>query len=106
MKVDHTIWNGRWWDDGGPVEAYPGSGGPHRDHVHVAFKDDHLEREPYAFDALLPWVVAAYVTGGDGAGDRQDGIHGKAFDRKRSNVRLTRKQRQRVLLKNMGMEGA
>lgn len=39
--VDHVIWNTRIWDDvaaSGRIEAYTGSGGPHLNHVHVAFK--------------------------------------------------------------------
>lgn len=106
LKVDHTIWNGWISDDGGAPTAYTGNGGPHTNHVHVAFKDDHLEILPFAFDALCALAVAAYVTGGDGAADRYDGLYGKAFDPKRPNVRLTRSQRHNILLKNMGMEGA
>jgi hypothetical protein len=106
LKVDHTIWNGMWSDSGNAPTAYTGSGGPHKDHVHVAFKDDHLEALPYAFDSMCAQLVSAYVSGNDGAADRQEGLYGQAFNPRKPNVRLSRQQRKKILLKNMGMAGA
>jgi hypothetical protein len=106
LKVDHTIWDTRWSDDGGPATTYTGSGGPHKNHVHVAFKDDRLDDLPLVFDRMCATVAATYSLGGDGAADRMDGLWGRAFDPKHPNSRLTMAQRKKILLKNMGMEGA
>jgi hypothetical protein len=106
LKVDHTIWDGLWSNSGNAPTRYTGSGGLHKDHVHVAFKDDHLDLLPYAFDFMCANLVADYVRGHDGAADRQDGLYGQAFDPRRPSVRLSRQQRKKILLKNMGMEGA
>jgi hypothetical protein len=106
LKVDHVIWDTQWSNDGTSPTAYTGSGGPHKDHVHVAFKNDHLEVKPYIFEFLLQGVVAQYGTGGDGAADRMDGLYGKAFDPKRPHVRLSGAARKKIMLKKMGMEGA
>jgi hypothetical protein len=106
LKTDHVIWDGHWWHSGTGPTTYSGSGGPHRDHVHVAFDDDSLDILPLAFDRMCAYLVEAYISGNDGAADRQDGLYGQAFDPKKPNVRLTRKQRKKILLKNMGMEGA
>jgi hypothetical protein len=107
FKVDHTIWDGQSWSraEGGPG-AYTGGGGPHRDHVHVAFTDDHLDLLPLGFPWICDRVAAIYVLGGDGAGERFQGTYGKAFDPKRPNTRLSSKQRNKIMLKNMGFEGA
>jgi hypothetical protein len=108
FKVDHTIWDGQIWsrEEGGP-RAYTGSGGAHRDHVHVAFRDDHLDELPTGFSWILEQYVAkAYRRSSGEADDRMDGLYGKAFDPKRPNVRLKKKQRHKILLKKMGMEGA
>jgi hypothetical protein len=107
FKVDHVIWNGQIWSrsDGGP-SGYTGSGGAHRDHVHVAFVDDQLDVLPLGF----PWILEQYVLRrfvADGvAADRSDGLYGQAFDPKKPNVRLTRKKRHAIMLKKMGMTGA
>ena len=108
LKVHHTIWNGRISSDatGWRSSAYTGSGGPHEDHVHVAFKNDHLEAQPRIFTWLCQQLVGYYIFGNDGASDRQDGLHGQAFNPKRPNIRLTKQQRHKMLLKNMGFEGA
>jgi hypothetical protein len=106
LKVDHTIWNGSWSVAGGSPTTYTGSGGAHKDHVHVAFKDDRLDALPYAFDWMCAWLVAEYSRGHDGEADRMDGLHGRAFDPNRPNVRLSRQQRKKILLKNMGMAGS
>jgi len=95
-----------WWDSGTRPTAYTGTNGPHKDHVHVAFKNDHLDILPYAFDWMCKNLVTDYVSGHDGAADRQDGLYGQAFDPKRPGVRLSRQQRKEILLRNMGMEGA
>lgn len=107
FKVDHTIWNGMIWSrsEGGP-SAYTGSGGAHRDHVHVAFVDDQLDVLPLGFPWILEqYVLRRYVADG-AAADRSDGLYGKAFDPKKPNVRLSRKKRHAIMLKNMGMTGA
>jgi hypothetical protein len=108
LKVDHTIWNGRIWSTATTMpSAYTGSGGLHRDHVHVAFQNVNLNALPTGFDWMCKLAVAGYITGGgDGAADRQDGLYGQAFDPKNPNIRLSEKQRRKILLKNMGMEGA
>jgi hypothetical protein len=107
LKVDHTIWDGQIWSTVNTVPtAYTGDGGPHRDHVHVAFRDDHLEVLPLAFEGMCQFAVGTYSLGGDGAADRQDGLYGQAFDRKHPNIRLSAKQRKKILLRKMGMEGA
>lgn len=107
LKVDHVIWDGQIWSTAHPVvQAYTGDGGPHRDHVHVAFADDHLDVLPLGFAAIATVAAMQYTTGGDGAADRFDGIYGKAFDPKHPNVRLSHRQRYKIMLRNMGMEGA
>lgn len=108
FKVDHVIWDKRIWsrEKSGP-RTYTGSGGAHRDHVHVAFRNDHLDQIPTGFSWICEQYVAkAYRRSGGGAADRMDGIHGKAFDPRRPNKRLTPRQRKNNLLENMGMKGA
>lgn len=107
FKVDHTIWDGQTWSqsNGGP-SAYTGSGGAHKDHVHVAFVDDRLDELPTGFSWILEqYVLPRYVADG-AAADRSDGLYGKAFDPKKPNVRLTAKQRHKIMLEKMGMTGA
>src|SRR5262245_3668729 len=60
LKVDHTIWDTRWSDDGAAPTTYTGSGGPHKNHVHVAFKDDRLNDAPLVFVRMCASVVAPY----------------------------------------------
>jgi hypothetical protein len=60
---------------------------------------------------LLGWfceqyVAAAYKASSGDAADRFDGIYGKAFNPKKPNVRLTKEQRRKIMLKNMNMQGA
>ena len=107
LKVDHTIWDGMIWSSATlfPTE-YTGSGGAHRDHVHVAFKDDQLDVLPTGFDTIVKSVETFYNNGHDGAADRMDGLYGQAFNPKKPNVRLSRRARYKIMLKKMGMEGA
>ena len=107
FKVEHTIWDGQQWSqsNGGP-SAYTGSGGAHRDHVHVAFVDDRLDELPTGFSWIVEQYVARrYIDSGGDAADRMDGIYGKAFDPKKPNHRLTSKQRRKIMLRKMGMPG-
>ena len=109
FKVAHTIWAGWIWSKvkGGHARHYTGGGGPHREHVHVDFDDDHLDEVPTGFPWILQTRVAdLYVIGAEPLSDRMSGLYGKAFDPKRPNVRLSRKQRHKIMLKNMGMEGS
>lgn len=108
FKVDHVIWDNQIWslEKGGP-RPYTGSGGAHRNHVHVAFRDDRLDELPTGFSWILEQYVAkAYVRGSGDAHDRMQGLYGKAFDPKHPNKRLTKAQRKKALLENMGMKGA
>jgi hypothetical protein len=75
LKVDHTIWDTRWSDDGGAPTTYTGSGGPHKNHVHVAFKDDRLNDQPLVFDRMCATVAATYSLGGG----RRRRPHGRAL---------------------------
>lgn len=108
FKVDHVIWASQIWsqENGGP-RAYTGSGGSHRDHVHVAFVDDKLDEIPTGFSWICDQYVAkAFILSPGGAEDRMDGLHGKAFDPRRPNTRLSKQKRKKILLENMGMKGA
>ena len=104
LKVDHVIWDHLIWSKskGGP-RPYTDGGGPHTNHIHVAFNNEPLTSTPGMFVSLCKQVHAQYVSGGDGAADREDGLYGKAFNPKNPNVRLTSAQRKTKLLTNMGM---
>lgn len=105
LKVDHTIWNSHIWSQasGGPTYFTEGNGGPHRDHVHVAFIDDDLGTKPLKIVELCKRLNELYSSLHNGEGDRVDGIYGKAFDPKHPNVRLTSKQRRAIMLRKMGL---
>lgn len=108
LLIDHVIWNSRIWstEAGGCPSAYTGSGGPHTNHIHVAFKKNPTKAMPLKIVQLCKEVHGKFVKSSGDAQDRADGLYGKAFDPKRPNVRLTGKQRKKIMLKNMGMEGA
>ena len=57
LGVDHVIWNQQIWSAqrGGP-RAYTGSGGPHRNHVHVAFTRSGSQKQPPVLIPLLDGV--------------------------------------------------
>jgi hypothetical protein len=107
FKVDHVIWASQTWsrESGGPT-AYTGSGGAHRDHVHVAFIDERLDELPTGFSWICDRFAAMYVLDGDGAADRMDGLYGKAFAAGRADTRLTKRQRYEIMLKKMGFDKA
>jgi hypothetical protein len=106
LKVDHVIWNGQMWSTDKGDGPYTGSGGPHRDHVHVAFRNDHLGAAPLNFAKLLLPVVTQYTTGGDGAADRMDGLWGTAYQPKHPTHRQSLQQRKQIMLRKMGMLGS
>ena len=103
LKVDHEIWNSRIWSqsEGGP-RAYAGGNGPHTNHIHVAFLNEPLTARSTQIVGLCKQVHDQSSSGV--GGDRAAGVEGKAFDPRRPNVRLTRYQRYKIKLENMGME--
>jgi len=109
LLVDHVIWNNRTWStdiESIAPEVYKGSGGPHTDHVHVAFKANPSKSLPLSIVNLCKQVHVKFVQSSGDASDRSEGSYGKAFNPKRPNTRLTKKQRKKFMLANMGMEGA
>jgi hypothetical protein len=107
LKVDHVIWDQHIWSQskGGPTFFTKGNGGPHQDHIHVAFENNNLNIKPWQIVGLCKIVYDKYVVQGD-ARDREDGLYGKAFPPKKSNTRLTKRQRHQVMLENMGFKGS
>ena len=57
LGVDHVIWNRQIWSAarGGP-RNYTGSGGPHTNHIHVAFTRPGSQRQPSILIPLLDGV--------------------------------------------------
>ena len=109
LLVDHVIWNSYMWSTETRSMApkpYKGSGGPHTNHIHVAFKPNPTGIRPFKIVTLSREVHRKYVLSSGDASDRAAGLYGKAFDPKRPDTRLTVKQRKKIMLANMGMEGA
>jgi hypothetical protein len=85
LKVEHVIWDSTEWSPStNEFKSIPRSDarGPHRDHVHVAFKDDRLNEVPSGIGRLikqgpLRWLKAR------GYQEWLDGTYGTAFDAKR-----------------------
>lgn len=107
LLVDHVIWNSQIWsaEKGGP-RVYQGSGGPHTNHIHVGFKKNPSKSIPVFFVILCKIVHHKFINSSGDAEDRARGLYGQAFNPKRPNKRLTKKQRKKILLENMMMQGA
>lgn len=104
LKVEHVIWNSREWSpkDGGTFLTISSgdSRGPHTDHVHVAFKDDHLDAKPTQLTEIVKepalWMKRK------GYKDYMDGKHGPAFKEGKPLVRVTDSERRRAYAETTG----
>ncbi len=81
LKVDHVIWNGKIWSRD-TMKVGPRIGGPHRDHVHVAFVKKGLAVNAQSATALFVIAVHRYRGSSALAAERYDGLWGTAYDPK------------------------
>lgn len=95
LKVDHVIWNGKIWSRE-TMKVGPRIGGPHRDHVHVAFVKKGLEVDAQSATVLFTIAVHRYRNSSPQAAERYDGRWGTAYDPKDKTRRQTAAARRAI----------